>query len=451
MIEIKQVKRFGVINGDLSLKVFTEIWKACSYKRKGSQYMANPEWAWKRLFNRKKKCFPIGLWDRVKKILDDNDVRYNACFDFMKGIRTNNDYNVSTMGLRYYQIEALRMFMIHRGGIFKMATGTGKTRTSVEALKIFEPNPTLVLVPTIDLVSQWKSYDLPSNVHVMTYASIKKPSYIQQFNLIIFDECHHVAAKTLYKIAMSAKLEANIYGLSATPFDRDDDNMLIEAALGNIIFEYGLRDAINDGFLCDAKIFYHEVPEKFYFDSDYQEVYKDYIVENDERNKLILTTALTAIKPCLILVNHIDHGEKLYNMLDHYGFDSVNFIHGQMEWNFDDELLYDTLKDLKLPISGFKTFWSGCKRRDNDHDIIIASNVYDEGVDIPRLRELIIASGGKSAIKVFQRVGRLLRPFSGKDYAIIHDFFDNDGNWLFRQSKERYRIISNEFEVKVVC
>jgi superfamily II DNA or RNA helicase len=81
---------------------------------------------------------------------------------------------------------------------------------------------------------------------------------------------------------------------------------------------------------------------------------------------------------------------------------------------------------------------------------VIASSIYDEGVDIPKLRELFLACGGKSAIKIIQRVGRLLRPHPDKNYAIIHDFVDNDGKWLMRQSTERHKMLSNEFEVEDV-
>ena len=56
--------------------------------------------------------------------------------------------------------------------------------------------------------------------------------------------------------------------------------------------------------------------------------------------------------------------------------------------------------------------------------ILVASTIFDEGVDIPEIDALILAGGGQSYIKNIQRVGRALRPKMHKDYVVIYDFLD---------------------------
>ncbi len=81
-----------------------------------------------------------------------------------------------------------------------------------------------------------------------------------------------------------------------------------------------------------------------------------------------------------------------------------------------------------------------------NHRIIIATSIFDEGIDIPHLETLIIAGGGKSAIKTTQRIGRVLRKFPGKSKAMVHDFAD-DCRWLKDHYKERRTIYEDDFEV----
>jgi superfamily II DNA or RNA helicase len=74
----------------------------------------------------------------------------------------------------------------------------------------------------------------------------------------------------------------------------------------------------------------------------------------------------------------------------------------------------------------------------------VASDVFNEGVDIPALRTVVLAAGGKSTVKVLQQIGRALRKSDGKTVASIIDIDDRGNKWLRQHSLERVRVMRRE-------
>jgi superfamily II DNA or RNA helicase len=74
---------------------------------------------------------------------------------------------------------------------------------------------------------------------------------------------------------------------------------------------------------------------------------------------------------------------------------------------------------------------------------LIASTIADEGLDLPILDTLILAGGGKSSTRAFQRVGRVIRLFEGKEKAIVFDFIDYTP-MLRRHSRARQKYYQTE-------
>ena len=409
---LKQTGRYITIVPEPPVQVRKAIEMELTYIRKGSQFMANPEWAKVRLYNRSKNRFPIGLLPRVEEILTNISFPYikQVHGEQLEGVKEENE------GLYSFQKEALRMFLMACGGIFQIPTGGGKTRTAIACIKSLKVK-TLVVVPTKDLKEQWEK-QVSENVTVQNYQGIKSKSFVQQFNFIIFDECHNVAAKTLQKIGLNMNEKAITLGLSATPFMRDDDNLKVESALGPIVYEISLRELIQAGYLVDATIYFHATEKTETDFMDYNMAYKAHILENKERNAQVVEIARSSEGYTLILVKLVEHGKQLLEDLKSIGEDAV-FLHGKS---------------------------SMAERTDTNHRILIATSIFDEGIDIPHLKHLILAGGGKSAIKATQRIGRVLRIFEGKENAIVHDFDDNC-KWLSEHTKERREIYLNDFEV----
>jgi len=192
--------------------------------------------------------------------------------------------------------------------------------------------------------------------------------------------------------------------------------------LGDVVYSIERRKLIEAGYLSEATVQYYR-PE---FDSKndkfmtYQEIYKKHIVDNFGRNNLIINLAdkyAVSNQKVLVLVSQIDHGQYLF---DHMLSSNKIFLHGST--------------DKRLRNQNLDSF-----------QIIVASNIFNEGVDLPALDCLIIAAGGKSSILLTQRIGRVLRPKINK--ALIIDFVDTP-KYICEHYEKRLNILKVDFEVE---
>ena len=85
---------------------------------------------------------------------------------------------------------------------------------------------------------------------------------------------------------------------------------------------------------------------------------------------------------------------------------------------------------------------------DKKIDLILASNIFDIGVNIREADGLIITGGGKSRLRSLQRVGRVIRSYPGKTRAAVVDFVDN-AKYLKNHSEIRYQTYLSEPGFKV--
>ncbi len=409
--DLKQSGRWVYIRPFPCMDLLQKIENELTYTKKGAEFMPNPMWAQVKMYQRGRGRFPIGLLHRVERVFKSNE------FDYIKSLKNQKEITNTkeTTGLYDFQKSAVKMFIIRRGGILQIPTGGGKTRTALSIIDTLKVK-TLVVVPSLMLKDQWEK-QVPDNVDVRTYQSLKSKSYLNQFKLVIADECHIVAAKSLQLIGLNLNEETLTLGLSATPFMRDDDNLKVEGVLGPIIYKIGIRELIDEGYLVDAVVHYHTLEHMDTTFMDYPMAYSKYITNNTERNSKIVELSTMDRGKILILVNHIDHGETLFRFLSMMEEDVI-FLHGS------------TRK----------------KDRNVNHRIVIATSIMDEGVDIPHLQTLILAGGGKSSIKTTQRIGRVLRKFPGKEQAVVHDFKDNC-KWLGKHYERRREIYEKDFEV----
>lgn len=198
-------------------------------------------------------------------------------------------------------------------GLFAMATGTGKTLTSLNCLlniyKKFHFYKALILVPTITLIEQWEEEcrkfnfkhiikvcsknlnwksevdaiklkedfnvadEEPSFIIIATYASFARESIFRELVgfskktcrqlLLIADEAHNMGAGRILDRLGGVKILRRI-GLSATPKRQFDEtgNYAIMDFFGchdGYTFEYDMQEAINNGFLCRYRYYPHLV------------------------------------------------------------------------------------------------------------------------------------------------------------------------------------------------
>lgn len=245
---------------------------------------------------------------------------------------------------------------------------------------------------------------------------------IEKNNLSIYDEAHFLATNTLQSIFKVSKQCCYHFGLSGTDWRDDGADLLLESVCGKRIYNMPSSKLINDGFLVKPKIIFFEVP-RLDIQSSFPTIYNKYITNNDVRNEMIEESARKLInkgRKVLILVRYISHGKYLANKLSDI---PLFFVNGEVDSK--------TRQEVK---TSFEAGYLKC---------LIASSVFDIGVDIPSLDALILGGGGKSTVRAMQRIGRVIRSCDGKKNAIVVDFIDNV-KYLLKHSYVRISVYETE-------
>lgn len=81
--------------------------------------------------------------------------------------------------------------------------------------------------------------------------------------------------------------------------------------------------------------------------------------------------------------------------------------------------------------------------REGKVNVLIASTIVDEGFDVPAIRFLVLAGGGKAEHRQVQRIGRGMRAASGKERLVVVDFMDR-GKYLGAHSRRRAKAYAKE-------
>lgn len=386
----------------------------------------------------------------------------------------------STVKLHGYQnaaIEAWRQACYR--GVFEMATGTGKTITSLAAaVSVYQEQGKLalvILVPYLHLLEQWEvnckqfGFDpiLCSGEHGRWQINVK--SAIQDFKigvtnhicvlavhktaaterfasavnrvpkdnlLLIGDEAHGLGAEHLRKALIGNACMR--LGLSATPrrwFD-DEGTDVIFGYFGKTCFEYTLDQAIGK-FLTP----YEYYPQLVSLTAEEIELY-DQITQKigsiasaakrssalRERIQMLLLQRARIISsaqqklPTLILI--------LRGMLANYRQlgDELNGILIYCAPGGHREVL-QAVSAIGLRCREFVHEVSLSDREKlltqfsaGDIQVLVAIKCLDEGVDVPSTRIAFILASSTNPREFVQRRGRILRKYGGKDRAIIYDF-----------------------------
>lgn len=139
-------------------------------------------------------------------------------------------------------------------------------------------------------------------------------------NNIVVSNCHHIPSNTVSEVSRWCKNAYYRIGVSATPWRDAGDDLLIDAVLAKRKSENNINASklIELGYLVPCTIYF--VPFKQQFKGkNYHKVYEEAIINNAERNNAIVKIAVqmknTKNAKTLILIQRIEHGEKLQEML----------------------------------------------------------------------------------------------------------------------------------------
>lgn len=260
--------------------------------------------------------------------------------------------------------------------------------------------------------------------------------FLDSVTVMIVDEAHHSKSDTWYLNLMTC--ENALYRVALTGSIDKKDEMLwmrLQALFGDVIVRTTNSYLIEQGHSAKPTINMIPIAQPTDIEDvkEYREAYDKGITNNSFRNKVIAKLAerwYNNDKGVLIIVNFIQHGENISELLDDLGVDHY-FLHGEIDSNTRKEKLND-MRSGKLKV-------------------MIATSLIDEGVDISGINALILGASGKSLRQTLQRIGRALRKKKDDNTTQIFDFNDMTHRFLLGHAGERLKIYDEEeFEVNHV-
>ena len=345
------------------------------------------------------------------------------------------DYSGVFQKLRQYQKSCVRKMIKQQQGYICIPCGGGKTFMGAVAMVISKQRG-IVVVHTKDLVKQWcetfRSLGHKKLRRLVLYnrkirpldegeicvATVQKLSraidrgeakdFMSSSGAIIMDEAHHCPADMFQKVFHSSSALYR-WGMTATPQRPDGFGFVLPMMLGKRIFSMKVSDLVGGGFLMSPKI----VPVLLRPTNKTTSKKVDIMSKvsslsmNTDRNFVLSMLAIKAAyrnRKSLMLVPRVSQAKALDIFLKSKGIRSV-YVTGDRR-----------PKEREMVMAKF---------RKGHYDIIIATQLADEGLDLPILDTLIQTSAGKSSGKAIQRVGRVMRKYNGKKQPLVLEIVDD--------------------------
>ncbi len=336
------------------------------------------------------------------------------------------------------QVDALKNIISLRNqgkqkGLVISATGTGKTFLAAFDVKNFMPERFLFVSHREQILFKSKSdfirvlgndeseygflsgpnKDLLKKYTFSTIQTLSKSDIMSQFekdafDYILIDEVHRAGANSYRKITdyFTPKF---LLGMTATP-ERTDDFNIFELFDYNIAYEIRLQAALEEDLLC---------PFNYYGVTDYDfngELVNDStkfknLVKTERVNHIIEKIEYYGYSGTrvqgLMFVSRKEEAEELSRLFNYRGYRTVAL-------SGDDSIEKRQLKIKEL--------------EDGELHYIITVDIFNEGIDIPSLNQVILLRQTQSSIIFIQQLGRGLRKHDSKEFVTIIDFIGNYKN-----------------------
>lgn len=414
---------YSKISG-LSPKQEKELRNLLSYTVGGSSAYFGRGFVRKKSLLSKTCEFPTGLRHRVEQWCRTQPTPHSSIMTApSKKLRRQN----KPIDFKPYkwQEEALDEALASSRGIISAPTGSGKSNVIKMICSRFEK--VLVVVPTLEIKKQLSDCLKQYNAVIENIDS-KALSSLKDFDCLIIDEGHHVAAKTYQKLNKTAWTNiSERYFFTATPFRNDsEEQLLFESIAGQVIYKLDYHTAIREGYIVPIEAYYIESIKQKTEAYTYREVYNELVVSNESKNKQIielLTTLHSASKSTLCLVREVKHGKMLAEIT------GLPFVSGEDE---------ESRRFINQFNKGFIKVLIG------------TTGILGEGVDTKPCEYVIIAGLGKAKSHFMQQVGRSVRVYPGKESAKIILIQDKSHKFLNRHFKEQCAILKEEYGVTPV-
>ena len=311
------------------------------------------------------------------------------------------------------------------------ATGTGKTFLSAFDVKSFKPKRLLFivhrrniaeaalrsfkyLIPNVSMgIFSGNTKEKDSDFIFSTVQTIHKKEYREMFDrdafdYIIIDEVHRAGAQSYQDIVDYFKPKF-LLGMSATP-ERSDDFDIYEMFDHNIAYEIRLMQAMEYNLLCpfhyygitDMTIDGIEIDDKSEFNILTSQLRVDYIIE-----KINEYGYSGDHVHGLIFCSRKDECEKLSQLFNMRGYKTI-----ALTGDSSEEMRQKAIDSLE-------------SNEEDSLDYIFTVDIFNEGIDIPKVNQVVMLRPTESAIVFVQQLGRGLRKNDSKEYVVIIDFIGN--------------------------
>ncbi|WP_069591988.1 DUF3427 domain-containing protein [Methanosphaera sp. WGK6] len=313
----------------------------------------------------------------------------------------------------------------HKRGLLISATGTGKTFASAFGLKSINPKRILFLVHREQIAKQaMETYErifsdknmgllsgneknyysdfLFSTVQMMSKEEVYSKYDKNYFDYIIIDEVHRAGAKSYQKI-MNYFTPKFYLGMTASP-DRSDEIDIYELFNHNIIYEIRLKDALEEDMLCSFN--YFGITDEAVDVNDISDTRINNIIENIEyygyNGKRVKG---------LVFCNNKINAKILSDEFNKRGYKTISLT-GDSSQNEREEAIDRLVSDEHVDYL----------------DYIFTVDIFNEGVDIKEINQIVMLRETESSIIFIQQLGRGLRKHEDKDYVVVLDFIGNYKN-----------------------
>lgn len=332
-------------------------------------------------------------------------------------------------------------------GLLISATGTGKTYAAAFAMRDMKPKRILFLVHREQIAKQAlnsfervfndksivyglvsgnaKKFDADfvfSTIQMMSRDNVMKQYKPDDFDCIIIDEVHRAGAESYQQLIDYFKPQF-LLGMTASP-DRTDGYDLYNLFNHNIIYEIRLQQALEEDLLCPfhyfgiSDLWVDDVP----INIEDGNISFSNLSKNERVDKIIEQIRFfghsgSRVKGLVFCSNKVE-AKELSDAFNTKGIYRTIALTGE-----DSQ---EKREDAIARLAGSGDY--EVLRRDEQLDYIFTVDIFNEGVDIPEVNQVIMLRQTESPIVFIQQLGRGLRKFEDKEYVVILDFIGNYSN-----------------------
>ena len=337
-----------------------------------------------------------------------------------------------------YQDRAVEEALAKRNGILVAPCGSGKTQMGL-ALARRISKPTLWITHTRDLMVQAEEraksiFDLPKEAYGeitegkvnlgthLTFSTVQTLAKVNldnlKFGCVIVDECHH-AVQSYKSTSMFAKVMNQLscrykFGLTATPYRGDGLEKGMFALIGDICSVVD-EEEVKERTVPVYEEWYNVPSSTKTIDCYNGDGTLDYtklitgLCNDEERNTYIGRTIVDIEGSCLVLSDRLSQLETLMNFVSNFKKCDMVKATNTKKGKEERKEAIEKLKDGRI-------------------DCLFATyKLAKEGLDIPSLEHVVMASPIKDKSTVIQTAGRVARKSEGKTCGYVHDFIDDMG------------------------